>query len=81
MMSTIGDAGTSFEESAATMTVLGKEMRDGAGMIGMTGETALTSVLSAPPDPARPFSVSPLSSLLFPLQSLVRMQSAVDPFL
>lgn len=42
MTSTIGGAGTSFEESAATMTVPGREMRDGEGTIGMTGEAALT---------------------------------------
>lgn len=35
-MNTIEDAGTNFEESAATMTVPGKEMKDGEGTIGMT---------------------------------------------
>lgn len=37
MTSTIEGAGTSLEESAATMIVLGKEMKGGEGMIGMTG--------------------------------------------
>lgn len=36
MMNTIEDAGTNFEESAATMTVPGKEMKDGEGTTGMT---------------------------------------------
>lgn len=39
MTSTIEGAGTSLEESAATMTVRGKEMKDVEGTIGMTGET------------------------------------------
>jgi hypothetical protein len=39
MTSTIEGAGTSSEESAATMTVPEKEMKDGGGTIGMTGET------------------------------------------
>lgn len=37
--STIEGAGTSLEESAATMTVRGKEMKDVEGTIGMTGKT------------------------------------------
>lgn len=53
MMNTIEDAGTNFEESAATMTVPGKEMKDGEGTIGMTGETILTSFPSMPRTPAR----------------------------
>lgn len=36
MTSTIEGAGTSLEESAATMTVRGKEMKDVEGTIGMT---------------------------------------------
>lgn len=52
MMSTIEDAGTNFEESAATMTVPGKEMKDGEGTIGMTGETILTSFPLDPTPPA-----------------------------
>lgn len=36
MMNTIEDAGTNFEGSAVTMTVPGKEMKDGEGTIGMT---------------------------------------------
>lgn len=35
-MNTTEDAGTNFEESAATMTVPGKGMKDGEGTIGMT---------------------------------------------
>lgn len=56
MTNTIGDGGTNFEESAATMTVPGKEMKDGEGMIGMTGETILNfNVVPAPsPPPAFP---------------------------
>lgn len=41
MTSTIEGAGTSLEESAATMIVLGKEMKGGEGMIGMTGNFVL----------------------------------------
>lgn len=41
MTSTIAGAGTSLEESAATMTVPGRGMKDGEGTIGMTGETLL----------------------------------------
>lgn len=37
MTSTIEGAGTSLEESAATMIVLGREMKDVEGTIGMTG--------------------------------------------
>lgn len=36
MTSTIEGAGTSLEESAATMIVLGREMKDVEGTIGMT---------------------------------------------
>lgn len=39
--STIEGAGTSLEESAATTTVRGKEMKDVEGTIGMTGKTLL----------------------------------------
>lgn len=41
MTSMIEGAGTSLEGNAATMTVLGKEMRDVEGMIGMTGKMLL----------------------------------------
>lgn len=41
MTSMIEGAGTSLEESAATMTVPGKEMKDVEGMIGMIGKTLL----------------------------------------
>lgn len=39
MTSTTEGAGTSLEESAATMTVPVKEMKDVEGTIGMTGKT------------------------------------------
>lgn len=39
MTNTIEGAGTSLEESAATMTVRGKEMKDVEETIGMTGKT------------------------------------------
>lgn len=41
MTNMIEGAGTSLEESAATMTVPGKEMKDVEGMIGMIGKTLL----------------------------------------
>lgn len=40
MTSMTEGAGTSSEESAATMTVPGKEMKDVEGTIGMTGKTS-----------------------------------------
>ena len=39
MTSMIEGAGTSLDESAATTTVPGREMKDVEGMIGMTGKT------------------------------------------
>lgn len=60
MTNTIGDEGTNFEESAATMTVPGKEMKDGEGTIGMTGEMILN------------FNAVPASSFpAFPLRGFI----------
>lgn len=68
-MSTIEDAGTNFEESAATMTVPGKEMKDGEGTIGMTGETILTSFPLDPtpaPQPSQPFRAAGFVFFVYP---------------
>lgn len=46
MTNTIEDVGTNFEESAAIMTVPGKEMKDGEGTIGMT-ESGTVAVSAA----------------------------------
>ena len=43
MTSMIEGAGTSLDESAATTTVPGREMKDVEGMIGMTGKTIFSS--------------------------------------
>lgn len=79
MMNTTEDAGTNFEESAATMTVPGKEMKDGEGTIGMTGETILTFMLPTPHNPSVPQYFFPRFLFVFTLQNLIRMQSAVEP--
>lgn len=86
MTNTIGDGGTNFEESAATMTVPGKEMKDGEGTIGMTGETILNfNVVPAPSPTSRPtprfYSVPPYLRRLFLYKILLRCSPPLDRFL